>query len=261
VPKTITEFEAMLPTIKASGMLPIAYGDVEKSPGIHIYGITQAAIAGPAGGDDLVTGRSGAWTDEPSVKAAQTIQDWATKGYITEGANGISRDDALAEFGKGKSAFVIHRHLGAAQGDQESWRRRRIRGAGTGRVGHPGHDRRRGLGLGHHHGQQTPRRGRGVHRLHHQRERLQVLIDNGNLPAVPPADWAPKAGTCRPTWLTSGSGSTPDLVAWCPIWTTPPQPSMTRCRPAVQQLTAKKLTPQQFAEQLQKDYAAFLKSK
>jgi raffinose/stachyose/melibiose transport system substrate-binding protein len=30
---------------------------------------------------------------------------------------------------------------------------------------------------------------------------------------------------------------------------------------AVQQLTANKLTPQQFAEQLQKDYAAFLKTK
>ena len=30
---------------------------------------------------------------------------------------------------------------------------------------------------------------------------------------------------------------------------------------AVKQLTAKKLTPQQFCEQLQKDYAAFLKTK
>ena len=30
---------------------------------------------------------------------------------------------------------------------------------------------------------------------------------------------------------------------------------------AVQQLTAEKLTPQEFAEQLQKDYAAFLKTK
>ena len=30
---------------------------------------------------------------------------------------------------------------------------------------------------------------------------------------------------------------------------------------AVQQLTAKKLTPQQFGEQLQKDYGAFLKTK
>ena len=98
VPKTIGEFQAML---------PIAYGDVEKSPGIHIYGITQAAIAGEQAVTDLVTAKSGAWTDEPSVKAAQTNQDWATKGYITDGANGISRDVALAEFGKGKSAFVI----------------------------------------------------------------------------------------------------------------------------------------------------------
>ena len=116
MPKTITEFEAMLPTIKASGMLPIAYGDVEKSPGIHIYGITQAAIAGEQAVTDLVTAKSGAWTDEPSVKAAQTIQDWATKGYSRAPRN--LPHDALADFGKGSRPFVITAP-GSAQGDQD----------------------------------------------------------------------------------------------------------------------------------------------
>ena len=169
VPKTITEFEAMLPTIKASGMLPIAYGDVEKSPGIHIYGITQAAIAGEQAVTDLVTGRSGAWTDEPSVKAAQTIQDWADQGLHHRGRQRHLPRRRPGGVRQRQVGLRHHRHLGAAQGDQESRRRRRVRGAGAGRLGHPGHHRRCGIGLGHHHGQQAPGRRRGVHRLHHQR--------------------------------------------------------------------------------------------
>ena len=31
---------------KAAGILPLSYGDVEKSPGIHLYGVVQAALAG-----------------------------------------------------------------------------------------------------------------------------------------------------------------------------------------------------------------------
>ena len=197
VPKTITEFEAMLPTIKASGMLPIAYGDVEKSPGIHIYGITQAAIAGEQAVTDLVTGKSGAWTDEPSVKAAQTIQDWATKGYITEGANGISRDEALAEFGNGKSAFVI-------TGTWEQPKVIKSLGADAGFValGPDGSDTpvtTGGVGLAWAitTGSKHPDVAAAYIDFITNAGAAQVLIDNGNLPAVPPADWTPKAGTLQ----------------------------------------------------------------
>ena len=86
----------MLPTIKAAGILPIAYGDVEKSPGIHIYGVTQAAIAGQQAVTDLVTAKSGAWTDAVACRPPRPSRTGPTKGYITEGANGVSRDKALA---------------------------------------------------------------------------------------------------------------------------------------------------------------------
>ena len=230
MPKTITEFQAMLPTIKASGMLPIAYGDVEKSPGIHIYGITQAAIAGEQAVTDLVTGRSGAWTDEPSVKAAQTIQDWATKGYITEGANGISRDDALADFANGKSAFVI----------TGTWEQPKVikgLGADGGFVA---------LGPD---GSDTPVTTGGVG--------LAWAITTGSKhPDVAAAyiDFITNAGASpgadrqrQPAGRAAGglgaqgghpagrrgqrveAGQRP-ARAWCPTWTTPPRPSTTRCR-------------------------------
>ena len=260
VPQTITEFEAMLPTIKDSGMLPIAYGDVEKSPGIHIYGITQGAIAGEQAVTELVTGRSGAWTDEPSVKAAQTIQDWATKGYITEGANGISRDVALAEFGKGKAAFVITGTWEQPKVIKSLGAGRRVRRPRTGRVGHSGDHRRGGVGLGDHHRQQESRRRRGVHRLHHQRQR-QPGVDRQRQPAGRAARGLEAQGghpagrrgqlsgrsqhRCGPGAL-SGLRH-PDLLR-----------HVVRGGPAID---GRETDPQEFAEQLQKDYDAFLKTK
>ena len=260
VPKTITEFEAMLPTIKASGMLPIAYGDVEKSPGIHIYGITQAAIAGEQAVTDLVTGTSGAWTDESSVRAAQTIQDWASKGYITDGANGISRDDALAQFAKGKSAFVI----------TGTWEQPKvIKGLGADggfvALGPDGSDTPvttggEGLAWAITTGSKHPDVAAAYIDFITNAAAAQVLIDNGNLPAVAPADWAPKAGTLQADvaaeWkrVNQGSGLVPYLDYATPTF-------YDTLSAAVQQLTAKKLTPEQFGEQLQKDYAAFLKTK
>jgi len=230
VPQTITEFEAMLPTIKDSGLLPIAYGDVEKSPGIHIYGITQGAIAGEQAVTDLVTGRSGAWTDEPSVKAAQTIQDWATKGYITEGANGISRDVALAEFGKGNSAFVI-------TGTWEQPKVIKSLGPDGGFValGPDGSDTpvtTGGVGLAWAitSGSKNPDVAAAYVDFITNANASQVLIDNGNLPAVPPADWKPKEGTLQADvaneWKEVNTGA-----GRCPIWITPPRPSTTPCRP------------------------------
>ena len=260
VPKTISEFEAMLPTIKASGMLPIAYGDVEKSPGIHLYGITQAAIAGEQAVTDLVTAKSGAWTDEPSVRAAQTIQDWATKGYITDGANGISRDDALADFADRKSAFVI----------TGTWEQPKvIKGLGADggfvALGPDGSDSPvttggEGLAWAITTGSKHPDVSAAYIDFITNAAAAQVLIDNGNLPAVPPADWAPKEGTLQADvaneWkrVNTGSGLVPYLDYATPTF-------YDTLSAAVQQLTAGKLTPQVFGEQLQQDYAAFLKTK
>ncbi len=260
VPKTIGEFQDMLPMIKKSGMLPIAYGDVEKSPGIHIYGVTQAAIAGKQAVNDLVTASGGAWTDESSVKAAQTVQDWATKGYITKGANGISRDDALAEFADGKAAFVI----------TGTWELPKVidglgEDGGFTALAPDGSDSPvttggEGLAWAITSGSKHPDVSAAYIDFITDAEASQVLIDNGNFPAVPPADWAPKKGSLQADvaneWkrINAGSGLVPFLDYATPTF-------YDTLSAAVQQLTAKRLTPQEFAEQLQKDYDAFLKTK
>ncbi|MGI8459672.1 MAG: extracellular solute-binding protein [Propionibacteriaceae bacterium] len=259
-PKTFGEFQAMLPTIKSAGVLPIAYGDVEKSPGIHIYGITQAALAGEKAVTDLVTGRGGAWTDEPSVQAAQTIQDWAKQGYLTAGANGISRDDALADFAAGKSAFVI-------TGTWELPKVIKGLGAKGGFVAlapdgsdTPVTTGGEGLAWAITSGSKHPDVAAAYIDFITNADAGQVLIDNGNLPAVPPDSWKPKQGTVQgdvaSEWrrVSGGSGLVPYLDYATPTF-------YDTLSASVQQLTAAKLTPQEFAAKLQKDYAAFLERK
>ncbi len=260
VPKTISEFQASLPKIKTSGLLPIAYGDVEKSPGIHIYGITQAAIAGKQVVNDLVTAKGGAWTDPPSVKAAEVVQGWADQGFITPGANGISRDDALADFAAGKSAYVITgtwelpkviKGLGADGG---------FTALGPDGSNAPVTTGGEGLAWAITSGSKHPDVAAAYIDFITNAAAAQVLIDNGNLPAVPPKDWAPKQGGAQADvaaeWkrVNADSGLVPYLDYATPTF-------YDTLSAAVQQLTAKKLTPQEFGEQLQKDYGAFLKTR
>lgn len=259
-PKTLGDFEAMLAKVKAAGTLPISYGDVEKSPGIHLYGITQAAIAGERAVTNLVTGKSGAWTDAPSVKAAQTIQDWAGQGYLTDGANGISQDAALAAFDAGKSAFLItgtwqlatvSKALGSNAGFVALAPNGSDKPVTTG-----GEGLSWAITTGSKHADVAAAYINFITDAHAS----QVLIDTGNLPTVPPAGWAPKAGSLEADvaaqWkrVNASTGLVPYLDYSTPTF-------YDTLSSNVQQLTAKKLTPQKFTEQLQKDYTSFQSSK
>jgi len=259
-PKTLADFEASLPKIKASGMLPIAYGDVEKSPGIHLYGITQAAVAGAQAVDDLVTAKSGAWTDAPSVTAAQKIQGWAQQGYLTQGANGISRDDALADFDAGKAAYhvdgtwqlaTVSKGLGADAG---------FLALGPDGSSTPVTTGGEGLAWAITTGSKHPDVSAAYIDFITNAAAAQVLVDTGNLPAVPPASWSPKSGTLEgdvaEQWKAVGASS--GLVPYLDYSTPTFYDTLSA---AVQQLTAGKLTPEEFTAQLQKDYGSFVSSR
>jgi raffinose/stachyose/melibiose transport system substrate-binding protein len=107
-PRTWTEFTADLPKLKAKGILPIQFGDSNKSPAIHIFGFPLAEIAGAKAVNDLVFGRDGAsWKDPKALHALQTVADWGKKGYIPSSANGQDDARASANFAKGEGAFFI----------------------------------------------------------------------------------------------------------------------------------------------------------
>jgi raffinose/stachyose/melibiose transport system substrate-binding protein len=106
-PKTWAEFETSLATAKSKGELPIAFGNLDKFPAIHDFGVIQDQLAGKEAVRDLFFGRGGSWTDGPNVQAAQKLSDWVKQGYLPKNANAVKYDDSPVNFGKGQGVFLI----------------------------------------------------------------------------------------------------------------------------------------------------------
>lgn len=107
-PKTWKDFVDSLATIKAKGELPIQFGNLDKYPAIHLFGVIQAQTAGKKAVRDLVFGRDGAtWSSDSTTKAAATLSDWVRKGYLSPGANGLGYDDAWKDYAGGKGVYLI----------------------------------------------------------------------------------------------------------------------------------------------------------
>ncbi|UYM06758.1 ABC transporter substrate-binding protein [Solicola gregarius] len=107
-PKTTEEFEKVLQAAKDAGEVPIQYGDLDAWPGIHMFGFVQNQFV-PR--DDIRTlgfGREGgSWESDENVETAQTLADWADKGYFSDDFNGLGSDPAWQNFAKGKGVFLV----------------------------------------------------------------------------------------------------------------------------------------------------------
>jgi raffinose/stachyose/melibiose transport system substrate-binding protein len=106
-PATWAAFERALATAKSKGELPIAFGNLDKFPGIHEYGVIQDQLTTKDAVRSLVFGKGGSWTDPPNLRAAQTLSAWARQGYFTEDANSVKYDDSPVNFATGEGVFLI----------------------------------------------------------------------------------------------------------------------------------------------------------
>lgn len=257
-PTTLGELDSAMGAAKAKGILPMAFGNLDKSPGIHLFGVVQAALAGAPAVQNLVSGQGGAWTDPASLKAAQQIAEWSTKGYLTPGTNGVSRDDAIAGFGKGDALFTLtgtwmQQPLNDALGD----------GVGfttlTSVDGKPATTGGQGLAWAITSKSAHPDVAAAYIDFITNAKAAQLLVDSGNLPTVLPAGYEPKAGTLAGDIATqyrdvqAADGVVPYLDYTTPTF----YDTLTA---GMQELLGGQSDPQQFVEALQTDYAAFLKN-
>jgi len=259
-PTSLDELEAAMAAAQAAGVQPMAYGDVEKSPGIHLYGVVQAAIAGPETVNKLATGQGGAWTDDTSVEAAAVVQSWAEKGYIAEGANGISRDEALASFEAGDAAFAIsgswyQAQFTASMGDGVGFTTLIPEGEDT-----PATTGGESLAWAITTGSEHPDVAAAYIDFINVDNAAQVFLDQNSLPSVLPDGYEPEAGSLTADivdayrTVSESGGMVPYLDYATPTF-------YDTLSSAVQQLTDGQVTPEQFAQILQDDYSAFLESK
>lgn len=110
VPTTMAEFENALAVAKQAGEVPIAFGNLDKFGGIHEYAAVQDRIAPTPYLTDFIFGLKFddlSFDTPENLQAATTLQDWASKGYFTDGFNGAGYDDTVAKFVKGEGLFNI----------------------------------------------------------------------------------------------------------------------------------------------------------
>jgi raffinose/stachyose/melibiose transport system substrate-binding protein len=258
-PKTLSDLNSAMAAAKSKGILPMAFGNLDKSPGIHLFGVVQAALAGASAVDELVSGQGGAWTDEPSLKAAQQIADWSKQGYLTPGANGVSRDDAVSGFGKGGALFTL----------TGTWLQQTMQDDLGGNVGFatltstdgsPATTGGQGLAWAITSKSAHPDVAAAYVDFITNAKAAQTLVDTGNLPTVLPSDYQPQQGTVAADIATQyrdvqkANGEVPYLDYSTPTF-------YDTITAGMQELVGGQSDPQQFVDALQKDYAAFLAGK
>lgn len=105
-PRTWGEFTAGLARLKDRGEQPIQFGNLDKYPAIHTFGVLQAQLAG-AEARDTVLGRGSGFDTAATKDAAATLADWTKRGYLPKGANGLGYDDAAKKFSSGDGGYLL----------------------------------------------------------------------------------------------------------------------------------------------------------
>lgn len=107
-PTTWQELADQLPTIKEAGETPLMLGNVEKWPGLHVFGVVQGAHVDADTVRSLGFGNAGAsWKTPENVAAATQIQEWAKNGFFNDGFNGADYDSTWQDFAGGKGVYLI----------------------------------------------------------------------------------------------------------------------------------------------------------
>lgn len=105
-PKTWDEFTASLARLKDRGKLPIQFGNLDKYPAIHTFGVLQDQFAATEV-RDTVLGRGTGFDTAATKDAAATLADWTKRGYLPKGANGLGYDDAAKKFSAGDGGYLL----------------------------------------------------------------------------------------------------------------------------------------------------------
>jgi raffinose/stachyose/melibiose transport system substrate-binding protein len=123
-PVSFGDFERQLAQAKQAGDVPIAFGNLDKWPGIHEFQAVQNEFAPKDQVRSFVFARPGAsFATGQNQQAAAKLREWASNGYFTPNFNGTSYDSAWQQFAKGKGRFLIAgtwlvSDLRAAMGDK-----------------------------------------------------------------------------------------------------------------------------------------------
>lgn len=106
-PATLDDFEDALTQAEEAGIAPLSVGGLEVG-GFQIWNALLNMLGDHGEYKDWVYGAAGSTIETgAAAEATETFSRWVDEGYITEGANATSDDDARAEFVNGDSLFLV----------------------------------------------------------------------------------------------------------------------------------------------------------
>jgi len=260
-PKTLDGLTADMAKVKAIGALPLAYGDVDKYPGIHLYGFALASLAGRERVNGLIMGSKGSWSGSLEAAAAQTIMDWQTAGYITPGASGVSIDTAVGGFGDGNAAFAISGSwYGSTLATAKAASNIGFTALTPPGVGAPNTMGGEGLAWAMTSKAKNPDTAAAYINFITSKSAEQTLVKHGVLPIVVPTSDTADSGsvsddiTAAYRRVSKANGISPYLDYTTPTF----YDTLTA---GMQNMMGAQQTPRQFSASLQADYSLFLKTR
>ncbi|MFG1706215.1 extracellular solute-binding protein [Nonomuraea sp. M3C6] len=259
-PKTWPDFETALATAKAAGEVPLQLGNLDKWPAIHVFGTVQSRVVPAAQISTLAFGRKGAsWNTPENTTAAEQLAGWVDKGYFNKGFNGQGYDPAWQAFGKGEGVFMIAgtwllADLQQALGKDLGF----MLPPGTTAGGPPVATGGTGLPFAITAKSPNPDAAAAYIDFITNAAAMKVLTSTGNLPVADTAQQTVPAGPQQDVFSAFGTVTAKDGLVPYLDYATPTFADTLGA--ALQDLLAKKQTPQEFLATLEKDYKTFAES-
>ncbi|MDF2144553.1 ABC transporter substrate-binding protein [Knoellia sp. p5-6-4] len=258
MPQTWDEFTKSLATLKGKGELPLVLGNLDKWPAIHVFGTVQAQNVQPDAIRTLGFGqKGGSWKSPENTKAAQTLVDWVDKGYFSKDVNGQGYDPAWQAFSKGTGAYLIagtwlQADLGKAMGDDVTFV------LPPSASGSPAATGGTGIPWAVSSKSKHPDAAAAYINFITSPDAMGVLAKNDNLPIADTAEQEAPNALAKDVFGAFGTAVEKDALVPYLDYATPTMADTIGA--ALQDLLAKKATPEQFLDTLEKDYSGFVSS-
>ena len=258
VPADWAAFDEALTAAHDAGETPMLLGNIEQWPAIHVFGPAQGSAVPADQIVDLGLGNEGAsWETPENVEAAATVQGWAESGYFNDGVNGTDYDAAWQSLASGDGVFLIGgswlaADLTDAMGDDVGFF---VPATADGTAATTGGT---GLPFTVTSAAEDPDVAAAYIDFITSDDAMQVLADTGNLPVNRTAELAPESGALADVFAEFGEVTeNGELLPYLDYATPTFGDTIGQ---SLQDLLDGRVTPEEFTEALEADYADFVAS-
>jgi raffinose/stachyose/melibiose transport system substrate-binding protein len=259
IPETFADLEAAMQAFKDAGVTPLVFGNLDPWPAIHLFGEIHGTMTTREYLDGLIY-RQGdqSWDTDEIRQAAAKLQEWKQNGYLLEGFEGISPDDAWPLFAAGQGAMLMQGSwqapdLAAEMNDNVGFFLMPPQEAG-GTVLHVG-----GVGIPYgitQNAEDPDLAAEFINYLVSERA-LELMVEQSALPGqTVPAEMITADTLAGDLYTAWNAANEADAIGHYMDWATPTfYDTLTS---ELQRLLGDQTTPEAFAQALQADYARFL---